>query len=105
MNGSRRAAQPHVNSHHGLPDPCPAPARMNLPPRILASASPRREALLRQLGFDFRILASQAPEVHHQQLTAQEISQINAYRKARSVAKQCPDALVLGADTLVYLDR
>jgi septum formation protein len=77
----------------------------NLPPLILASASPRREELLRQLGFEFRVLISQAPEVHHQQLTAQEISQINAYRKARAVAKQCPDALVLGADTLVYRDR
>lgn len=30
---------------------------------------------------------------------------MNAYRKARAVAKRFPDALVLGADTLVYLDR
>jgi septum formation protein len=36
-------------------------------------------------------------------LTATEISQLNAYRKARAVAKKFPDALVLGADTLVYL--
>jgi nucleoside triphosphate pyrophosphatase len=77
----------------------------NLPPLILASASPRREELLRQLGFEFRVLVSQTPELHHQQLTALEISQVNAYRKARSVAKQCPDALVLGADTLVYRER
>ncbi|HKI69143.1 MAG TPA: Maf family protein, partial [Verrucomicrobiae bacterium] len=38
-------------------------------------------------------------------LTAWEMAQINAYRKARFVAKRFPDALVLGADTLVYLDR
>jgi septum formation protein len=31
------------------------------------------------------------------------VCQINAYRKARAVAKKHPDALVLGADTLVYL--
>ena len=33
------------------------------------------------------------------------MAQVNAYRKARAVAKKFPDALVLGADTLVYLDR
>jgi septum formation protein len=33
------------------------------------------------------------------------MAQINAYRKARAVAKKIPDALVLAADTLVYLDR
>ena len=77
---------------------------MNLPPLILASASPRRAELLRQLGVEFTVLPSDAPEVHDDQLTAREISQVNAYRKARVIAKKFPDALVLGADTLVYLD-
>src|SRR6266478_3721787 len=76
---------------------------MNLPPLILASGSPRRAQLLRQFGLDFQIVPSDAVEIHHEQLTAQELSQINAYRKARSVAKKCPDALVLGADTLVHV--
>lgn len=79
-------------------------ADMNLPPLILASGSPRRSELLRQLGVEFKVLPSEADEVHTEQLTAMEISQLNAYRKARAVAKKCPDALVLGADTLVYLD-
>lgn len=77
---------------------------MNLPPLILASASPRRSELLRQLGMEFRVITSDAPEVHDGELTAREIAQVNAYRKARAVAKKFPDALVLGADTLVYLD-
>ena len=76
---------------------------MNLPPLILASASPRRSELLRQLGVNFTVVPSAATEVHDDQLTAREISQLNAYRKARAVAKKFPDALVLGADTLVYL--
>lgn len=76
---------------------------MNLPPLILASASPRRSELLRQLALDFTVVPSDATEVHDDQLTAREISQLNAYRKARAVAKKFPDALVLGADTLVYL--
>jgi septum formation protein len=48
---------------------------------------------------------SDAPELHDDQLTAWEMAQINAYRKARAVAKKLPDTLVLAADTLVYLDR
>ncbi len=77
---------------------------MNPPPLILASASPRRSELLRQLGVDFTVVPSDATEIHDDQLTAREISQLNAYRKARAIAKKFPDALVLGADTLVYLD-
>ena len=77
---------------------------MSLPPLILASASPRRSELLRQIGMEFRVVTSDTPEVHYGELTAREIAQVNAYRKARAVAKKYPDSLVLGADTLVYLD-
>ena len=59
--------------------------------------------MLRQLGLKFEVMPSHAPEVHEEQLTAREVSQLNAYRKAREIAKLNPDALVLGADTLVYL--
>src|ERR1041384_4080037 len=76
---------------------------MNLPQLILASASPRRAELLREIGLRFRVVPSEALEVHHEQLTARELCQLNAYRKARAVAKKIPDALVLGADTLVCL--
>lgn len=77
---------------------------MPLPPLILASASPRRSELLRQLGLDFQVIPGKTPEVQPEHLSPHEISQINAYRKARVVAKKFPDALVLGADTLVCLD-
>jgi len=77
---------------------------MSLPRLVLASTSPRRSELLRKLGIDFKVVPSTATEIHHDQLTATEASRINAYRKARAVAKKFPDALVLGADTLVYLD-
>ncbi len=76
---------------------------MDLPPLILASVSPRRRELLRTLGLDFEVLTSQAEEVQPEHLTPAETCQINAHRKARAVAKQHPDALVLGADTLVCL--
>ena len=77
---------------------------MNLPPLVLASASPRRVELLRLAGLDFVVVGSDAPEIHPEEMTAQEVAQVNAYRKARVVAKKQPDALVLAADTLVYLD-
>jgi septum formation protein len=76
---------------------------MNLPQLILASASPRRAELLREMGLRFRVVPSSAAEARNEQLTARELCQLNAYRKARVVAKKIPDALVLGADTLVYL--
>lgn len=76
---------------------------MKLPPVILASASPRRATLLKQLDIPFHVMPSEAVELHHEDLTAGEISQMNAYRKARCVAKRHPDSLVIGADTLVTL--
>jgi septum formation protein len=87
-------------------NPAVHPAIVNLfvgQPMVLASASPRRADLLRQIGVTFTVVSSDVPEIHHDQLTAAEAAQINAYRKARAVAKKHPDALVLGADTLVYL--
>ena len=81
-----------------------AAALKDLPPIILASASPRRAELLRQLGIAFQVLVSDVPEIHNEQLTANEIAQVNAYRKARAIAKKFPDSLVLAADTLVSMD-
>ena len=78
---------------------------MKLPPLILASASPRRAELLKLLPVKFRVLPGHAAEVAHEHLSPLEICQLNAHRKARAVAKQIPDALVLAADTLVFLDN
>jgi len=86
----------------------PQPSTLNpqpsgLPPLVLASASPRRQELLRQLGLDFVVAPGHVEELAHPDLTARELSLFNARQKAHAVARQFPDALVLGADTLVYL--
>jgi septum formation protein len=60
--------------------------------------------LLRELGVKFKVVPSDAREIHDEQLTAIELCQLNASRKARAVAKKFRNSLVLGADTLVYLD-
>ncbi len=78
---------------------------MSLPLIILASASPRRRELLRLLGRPFQVVASDAPEVSPEHMTPIESCQMNAYRKARVVAKKYPDAVVIGADTEVCLGR
>jgi septum formation protein len=72
---------------------------------ILASASPRRADLLRQLGLEFQVIPSQAPEVQGGALSPGEVAQINACRKARVVSKKHPDVVTLGVDTVVVLER
>jgi septum formation protein len=75
----------------------------NHPPIILASVSPRRAELLRQAGLMFAVVPAHTLETHPEHLTPYEVAQINAYRKCRTVAKKHPDALVLGADTIVCI--
>lgn len=73
------------------------------PPILLASASPRRRTLLRELGITFAVVPTRAQEVHSAQLTARELSLVNARRKAQAAAVRHPGHLVIGADTLVSL--
>jgi septum formation protein len=77
---------------------------VKLPLLILASASPRRAELLRQLNLNFQVVPGDVTEMAYEHLSPWELCQLNAHRKARSVAKKIPDALVLGADTLVFLE-
>jgi septum formation protein len=72
---------------------------------ILASSSPRRKELLAQLKLPFKIVPSDVAELVNENLTAGELCQVNAYRKARAVSKKFPDAVVIGVDTLVSLGR
>jgi septum formation protein len=55
------------------------------------------------LGLPFTVVASRVEELAADYLTAREMAMVNAHRKARAVAKRHPDALVLGADTVVAL--
>jgi septum formation protein len=81
-----------------------APLNQAQPPRlILASASPRRAELLRQMRVPFVVASVPTAEVAPEHLSPAETAQINAYRKARATARQHPDSLVLGADTVVSL--
>lgn len=74
-------------------------------PRIvLASASPRRKALLSALGLEFDVLVSKADEILEG--VPEEIVVINARRKLDDVvATLYEPALAIAADTLVFLDE
>jgi septum formation protein len=78
---------------------------MKLPRVILASASPRRAELLKQLGLKFDVIPGKAEEIAPAYLSPHEICEVNAHRKARVVARANPDALVIGADTIVCLGK
>ena len=73
---------------------------------ILASASPRRQELLQDLSYPFDIVAADCEEYFDRFLPiASAIEQI-ARQKALTVWEQHPEAVVLGADTMVcYKDQ
>lgn len=73
----------------------------------MASASPRREALLRQVGLAFEVRPSGVAEVGTVLAAGgspAEFVRQYAYQKALDVATHYSRALVLGADTVVTLD-
>lgn len=76
-----------------------------MPHFILASGSPRRNDLLKKAGMLFDVVPSPAEEIHDSSIPLRELCEQNATAKAAAVAVQYPDSVVLGADTLVYLDQ
>lgn len=77
---------------------------MSSPGIVLASASPRRRDLLRSAGVNFRAVASAAEELDDPALGLPGLVLANARTKALEVAARHPAAVVLGADTLVWVD-
>lgn len=70
---------------------------------ILASASPRRRALLRQIGATFVSITPAVDEIEDGACPRDAVIQ-NALMKARKVAAEYPEHAVLGADTAVVLN-
>jgi septum formation protein len=73
-------------------------------PLVLASASPRRRELLTELSLGFRVRSSDVPEEYEEGLSPDQVAIVLAARKSEAVARQEPDAVVLGADTIVVFD-
>lgn len=75
-----------------------------LPPVLLASRSPRRVELLRRILPGFVTVPSHAVELEDASLGPRRLCELNAQRKALALSERFPDHLILGADTLVFLD-
>ena len=73
-------------------------------PLILASASPRREELLRSVGLKFKIIPADVDETYFQGESPRAHVRRLSRDKAGAIASQYPKALVLGADTIVVID-
>lgn len=72
---------------------------------ILASQSPRRAALLAQVGIEFRTHPADIDESAFADEGAADYVERVAVAKARAVHALFPDLPVLGADTAVVLDQ
>jgi len=73
-------------------------------PLVLASASPRRVELMQEAGYEFEVIVPEVEEAHDESLSCEALTIENARRKADAVAQLRAEALVIAADTLVYLD-
>lgn len=71
---------------------------------ILASGSPRRKKLLKQLGLEFVIDASNIDEKLNPRYRPRKQVESLSLQKATAIAQKYDDALIIAADTMVALN-
>ena len=72
---------------------------------ILASGSPRRKELLSEIISEFEVFPSSAEEMKFHPDGPVALISENAHIKAKDISRMYPQALVLGADTMVFLEQ
>ncbi len=72
---------------------------------VLASASPRRQDLLRNAAIEFTTDPAHIPEIPLKNESPKSCAERLAREKALAVANKRPAELVLGADTIVVVER
>ncbi|HEX3034079.1 MAG TPA: Maf family protein [Thermodesulfobacteriota bacterium] len=73
-------------------------------PIVLASTSPRRQELLKQVGIQFEVVPSSISEDFDLALPPRDVARALAERKAEAVAIIRSESLIIAADTIVVLD-
>ncbi len=73
-------------------------------PLVLGSTSPYRRELLQRLGMEFHVLAPDVDETPQSGEAPRTLALRLALAKARAVAAQLPEALVIGSDQVADLD-
>ncbi|HUJ94408.1 MAG TPA: Maf family protein [Terriglobales bacterium] len=71
---------------------------------ILASASPRRQELLRNARIEFTVNAANIPEIPLEGESGKTCAERLAREKAEAISRESPNEVVLGADTVVVVD-
>ncbi|MDO8992252.1 nucleoside triphosphate pyrophosphatase [Daejeonella sp.] len=74
------------------------------PPIILASKSPRRQELLKLMGFDFQVVLREVDESYPPGLSPSEIAVHISEKKAKAFDLLIENEIVITADTIVSLD-
>lgn len=72
---------------------------------ILASASPRRQELFKELGFDFSIQVKAVEEIYPTDLKASHITNYLAELKAAAFIDLAENDIVITSDTIVWLNN
>lgn len=72
---------------------------------ILASASPRRRFLLEHIGLRFEVRPADVKEDYEAEWSPPDIVTTLSSRKAKHVAREVDNGLVIGADTIVVYDK
>jgi len=78
---------------------------VRLPDLILVSTSSYRQALMQRAGLKFKAVAPRFEETHDRQNPPAELALALARGKAMSVAADFPNAILIGADQLVWFEN
>ncbi|MEB6478500.1 Maf family protein [Acinetobacter vivianii] len=78
---------------------------MRQPELILASSSQTRKDLMDRLRLDYRCISPDIDESATGELHADDLAKRLAYEKARVIAEQYPDAIVIGSDQVAWREH
>ena len=72
---------------------------------ILASKSPRRESIIKKIGLKFKVIPSNVSENIDFYLSPKNLAEYFSKQKAMKVSEKYKNKIIVGADTIVYLDE
>ena len=72
---------------------------------ILASKSPRRASIIKKIGLKFEVIPSNVSENIDSYLSPKNLAEYFSRQKAMKVSEKHKDKIIIGADTIVYLEK
>ncbi|MCX5467117.1 Maf family protein [Acinetobacter nematophilus] len=72
---------------------------------ILASSSQTRQDLMNRLGLDYRCISPDIDESPQNESHADQLAKRLAFEKAFFIAKNCPNAIVIGSDQVAWREH